>query len=415
MASALASTTLVSAQSGEEHEEPLERTIAPAAPTGEDVPFGAPGEPTDPSEVTATGEAHEEQGLGTDAAEKERMHRSRGEVGKSVAVTPADEERELQFHFHGYYRARYNWIGNAPIFDVNSSEPFRSKNASYGYMRLRLDPEVTYGPDPKKPVARLRFTVDGLDNVVFGDNARVIGIPLFAMDQSKTDVNGFDISDSLRLSRAWIEFLIPVGQIAVGRMESHWATGIQSHAGNGLAEWGDFLAVDTYDRDPVCNDADDHRQGHQERRHPRHALDLCVRLRSALARPGTGLDHPFASGRNRPELQALLHDLRRALDRAPGVSNQSRPAHERDRQRPRLARRRLRPRPHRRALCGPLRRLSLAAVDGEPNHHPRLRVEAEAHLQEQTSPGDHHGGRVLRDLWSQWRDIRLGELPARPL
>ena len=236
MASALASTTLVSAQSDEEQEEPIERTIAPAAPTGEDVPFGAPGEPA------------EERGLGTDAAEKERMHRSRGEVGKSVAVTPADEERELQFHFHGYYRARYNWIGNAPIFDVNSSEPFRSKNASYGYMRLRLDPEVTYGPDPKKPVARLRFTVDGLDNVVFGDNARVIGIPLFAMDQSKTDVNGFDIGDSLRLSRAWIEFLIPVGQIAVGRMESHWATGIQSHAGNGLAEWGDFLAVDTYDR-----------------------------------------------------------------------------------------------------------------------------------------------------------------------
>ncbi|MGB9338576.1 MAG: hypothetical protein WCB63_05045, partial [Polyangiales bacterium] len=50
---------------------------------------------------------------------------------------------------------------------------------------------------------------------------------------SKTDVNVFDISDSLRLSRAWIEFLIPVGQIAVGRMESHWATGIQSHAGSG--------------------------------------------------------------------------------------------------------------------------------------------------------------------------------------
>ncbi|MGB5548738.1 MAG: hypothetical protein WBM74_19305, partial [Polyangiales bacterium] len=103
MASALASTTLVSAQSDEEQEEPIERTIAPAAPTGEDVPFGAPGEPA------------EERGLGTDAAEKERMHRSRGEVGKSVAVTPADEERELQFHFHGYYRARYNWIGNAPI------------------------------------------------------------------------------------------------------------------------------------------------------------------------------------------------------------------------------------------------------------------------------------------------------------
>jgi hypothetical protein len=87
-----------------------------------------------------------------------------------------------------------------------------------------------------------------LDNVVFGDNARVIGVPLFATDQSQTDVNGFDITESLRLVRAWIEFLIPVGQIAVGRMESHWAVGLQSHAGNGLAEWGDFLVSETYDR-----------------------------------------------------------------------------------------------------------------------------------------------------------------------
>ena len=75
------------------------------------------------------------------------------------------------------------------------------------------------GPNPDLPIARLRFTIDGLDNVVYGDNARVFGVPLFAVDQSKTDRNGFDLTESLKLERAWIEFLVPVGQIRVGRME----------------------------------------------------------------------------------------------------------------------------------------------------------------------------------------------------
>ena len=93
-------------------------------------------------------------------------------------------------------------------------------------MRLRLDPEVTYGPNPDLPIARLRFTIDGLDNVTFGDNARVFSVPLFAVDQSATDRNGFDLGESLKLERAWIEFLVPIGQVRVGRMESHWGMGL---------------------------------------------------------------------------------------------------------------------------------------------------------------------------------------------
>jgi hypothetical protein len=115
-------------------------------------------------------------------------------------------------------------------------------------MRLRLDPEVTYGPNPDLPIARLRFTIDGLDNVVYGDNARVFSVPLFAVDQSKTDRNGFDLTESLKLERAWIEFLVPIGQIRVGRMESHWGMGTLTHAGNGLAEWGEFYRGETFDR-----------------------------------------------------------------------------------------------------------------------------------------------------------------------
>jgi len=203
-----------------------------------------------PPGVTS-GSAVGEAGMGTEAAERERMRRGIGEVGQTVRQK-GEDAIPLKFQFHGYYRARYNWIGNAPMPkgsnpDVDPAD-FPNKNASYGYMRLRLDPDITYGPNPDLPIARLRFTIDGFDNVVFGDNARVYGVPLFATDQSWTDTEGTDLRDSLKLERAWIEFLVPVGQIRVGRMESHWGSGLLTHAGNGLAEWGDFMRGETFDR-----------------------------------------------------------------------------------------------------------------------------------------------------------------------
>ena len=192
-----------------------------------------------------------EPGMGSQAAERERARRSMGTVGDSVRASGKTEDAiPLKFNFHGYYRTRYNWIGNAPLPTTATlpTADWQSKNASYGYMRLRLDPEITYGPNPDLPIARLRFTIDGFDNVVLGDNARVFGVPLFAVDQGYPDVTGFDLRESLKLERAWIEFLVPIGQMRVGRMESHWGMGQLTHAGNGLAEWGDFLRGETFDR-----------------------------------------------------------------------------------------------------------------------------------------------------------------------
>jgi hypothetical protein len=201
-----------------------------------------PGSATSPAKA---GQA----GMGTQAAERERARASIGDVGQSVREK-GEEAVPLKFHFHGFYRTRYHWIGNAPMppGSIPSDSIYPSKNASFGTMRLRLDPEVTYGPNPDLPIARLRFTIDGFDNVVYGDNARVFSAPLFATDESKTDINGFDLTESLKLERAWIEFLVPIGQIRVGRMESHWGMGVLTHAGNGLAEWGDFYRGETFDR-----------------------------------------------------------------------------------------------------------------------------------------------------------------------
>jgi hypothetical protein len=188
-------------------------------------------------------------GMGGESAERERIRRSIGTVGESVRRSEEEDAVPLKFQFHGYYRTRYNWVGNAPIGSGQNQTGFESRNASFGVMRLRLDPEVTYGPNPDLPIARLRFTIDGFDNVVYGDNARVQqGIPLFATEQSVTNLDGFDLKESLKLERAWIEFLVPIGQIRVGRMESQWGMGQLTHAGNGLAEWGEFYRGETFDR-----------------------------------------------------------------------------------------------------------------------------------------------------------------------
>ncbi|MGD8316171.1 MAG: hypothetical protein PVH76_00410 [Myxococcales bacterium] len=197
-----------------------------------------------------TGDKMGETGLGTQAAERTREYAGIGEVGRSVNEN-REEAIPLRVNFHGYYRTRYNWIGNAPVQVGTNPAPtgeFPIKNASFGEMRLRLDPEVSYGPNPDLPIAKLRFTIDGFDNVVWGDNARVFSTPLFSVDQAYTDRNGFDLRDSLKLERAWIEFLVPIGQIRVGRMESQWGVGTLTHAGNGLAEWGEFYRGETFDR-----------------------------------------------------------------------------------------------------------------------------------------------------------------------
>ena len=58
----------------------------------------------------------QDAGMGSQAAERERIRRGIGEVGQSVRGSGDREDAiPLRFQFHGYYRTRYNWIGNAPM------------------------------------------------------------------------------------------------------------------------------------------------------------------------------------------------------------------------------------------------------------------------------------------------------------
>ncbi|MCA9616073.1 MAG: hypothetical protein KC586_25130, partial [Myxococcales bacterium] len=135
-----------------------------------------------------------------------------------TADAPTDAGRiPVNIALHGYYRARYNWFGNVPQADFSLGVS-GSNQAHFAYQRLRLEPVISYGNDPDKPIASVHVQVDALDNVVFGDNARIVRTPIFAADPSYTDVEGFDLADSFRIERAWLEVLLPVGQLRVGRM-----------------------------------------------------------------------------------------------------------------------------------------------------------------------------------------------------
>ncbi|MCA9610161.1 MAG: hypothetical protein KC619_31405, partial [Myxococcales bacterium] len=91
--------------------------------------------------------------------------------------------------------------------------------------------------------------IDVLDNVAFGDNARIAGTPIFAGDPSETSILDGDLSQTFRLRRLWLQFLIPIGQIRIGRQPSNGGLGLLFNDGNGFRnDFGDALDGTTYDR-----------------------------------------------------------------------------------------------------------------------------------------------------------------------
>ncbi|MBK8172148.1 MAG: hypothetical protein IPK60_17635 [Sandaracinaceae bacterium] len=154
----------------------------------------------------------------------------------------------IRLNLNGYYRARIFMGHNFPVERPLGADTDPSLNPSFAYMRLRLEPSITYGSDPLNPVAAARFQIDALDNVVFGDNARLSSTPLFTEQPSLTDIYGTD-TQAFKLRRAWLEFNIPVGQIRIGRQGSMGGLGILFNDGNGFRnDWGDANYGTTFDR-----------------------------------------------------------------------------------------------------------------------------------------------------------------------
>ena len=157
----------------------------------------------------------------------------------------------LSWDVGGYFRTRLARIRGIPRKnpDFLSPDPRDlSAGADFGVMRLRLLPVLRYGADPDKPVASMHLQIDGFDNVVFGDNALLTAKPVFADPLSATDIDGVDI-DTFEIERAWLQLSVPVGQLRVGRMPSHWGLGLLANGATGMdTDWGDPMGGSSNDR-----------------------------------------------------------------------------------------------------------------------------------------------------------------------
>ncbi|MFT7520290.1 MAG: hypothetical protein ACI9MC_002435 [Kiritimatiellia bacterium] len=119
----------------------------------------------------------------------------------------------------------------------------QDRDARYMDMRLRLRPTFNY-----KDLAKAKFQVDALEDVVWGDNNDVANTAVFADAPSNTHVSGRS-PPSIRLTRAWIEAVVPVGLVRVGRQPSQWGMGLLANDGNGLEKWfGEKHEGATFDR-----------------------------------------------------------------------------------------------------------------------------------------------------------------------
>lgn len=166
-----------------------------------------------------------------------------------------DLDEELALGLDGYWKVRSVFIGNlflgqGDTADIGSQPPadpegrLRGLNeTSYFLHQARLSPHMRYGK-----WATLKADFDILDGVVWGDNAALAALPLFAGNPTNTGADGEPV-DALAVRRLWLELNLPVGALRVGRMPSHWGMGLLANKGDGLdADFGDYSAGSTVDR-----------------------------------------------------------------------------------------------------------------------------------------------------------------------
>lgn len=146
----------------------------------------------------------------------------------------ARADSELDFDLKGYYRTRgYTFPG------------LYEKQEGVGAImmhRLKMQPTVAFRD------AKFNFELNALDDVIWGDNEALAATALFAGDPSNTSFDGQN-QTSLSLSRAWMEFPVPVGLFRVGRQPSQWGMGLLANGGDGFDDtFGENHGGATYDR-----------------------------------------------------------------------------------------------------------------------------------------------------------------------
>ena len=164
---------------------------------------------------------------------KEQLDDQRLDITKNKRKLEALDE--LKVDVEGLFRTR------GYIFPKMFAD--QERDARYMDMRLRVRPTFNY-----RDLAKATFQVDALEDVVWGDNADIAGTAIFADDPSNTPISGRS-TPSMRVTRAWVEAITPVGVVRVGRQPSQWGLGLLANDGNGLERWfGEKHAGNTFDR-----------------------------------------------------------------------------------------------------------------------------------------------------------------------
>ena len=243
--------------------------LAGAAEPPDSAPDTAAAEPAAPAAAPAPSAA-------TDAAQKKQIKALQSEL-RNLRLRldgiekdmHADDKlgfgsfrltKDLFFDLHGYFRARYVKADNIPVGRVDENGTLLSathtgrddaSDMHLVFSRLRLDPTLRWGGNPAKgkvPVVALSAQIDLLDNVIWGDNARVGSVPLFAENPSATNLYGRESSPFL-VRRLWLDLQVPVGLMKIGRQASQGGLGLLFNDGNGFRnDFGDAQGGSTFDR-----------------------------------------------------------------------------------------------------------------------------------------------------------------------
>ena len=143
-------------------------------------------------------------------------------------------EDDFTFDLEGYYRARVYSFSNLYADQKGAGE--------FVVQRLRLQPQINY-----QNRAKFIMMADVIDDVVWGDNQSLASTALFAGDPSNTGMDG--TNTGINIKRAWMEFDVILGNLRVGRMESHWGMGLLANHGNGFDDnFGENHTGATFDR-----------------------------------------------------------------------------------------------------------------------------------------------------------------------
>jgi hypothetical protein len=134
-------------------------------------------------------------------------------------------EQGIKLDWEGHFRVRGHVLNHLYGSQTAPNGDYLG-DARYMNSQLWLRPVFNF-----EDLAKLKIEFRAMDGVVWGDNMSNSSTALFAELPSETTIGGQEQA-SVRVSRAWTEFSVPVGLLRVGRQPSDWGMGLLANSGD---------------------------------------------------------------------------------------------------------------------------------------------------------------------------------------